>query len=168
MALSHPYVHGFEDYNSTDGAQSIAQNAHTTLVNNGLGAFTNTNFKVPGRGDMWNVATNRLDFQAAGLQLGDTVEIRTDMSITTAGGNREIQYGLTLAEGASSYDLTIGHDLFKSAGTYQKVTWVSIYMGDLNTLENPALFWIESDSPGDTVVYNGHMLKSSLRRAVYA
>jgi hypothetical protein len=166
--LSDVYSHGIEDYNSTDGSQSISNGSHTTLVNNGLGAFTNLTYKIPGRANMWDTGTDRLQFDVAGLVLGDTVEIRMDLLITTSGANRDITFGLTLAEGGFPYDLTVGTLPFKNAGTYSIVKWISVYMGDTNTLENPALIWIESDGAGDSVVYNGHMLRTALRQPVVA
>lgn len=96
--------------------------------------------------------------------LGDTVDMRLDFSFTTTGANREITFGLTLAEGGSPYDLTLGTTVFKSAGVHPMVVWSGVYMGDTNTLNNPALVWAQSDGSGDSVVYNGHYLRYNLRQ----
>lgn len=167
-SLANVYSHGIEDYNNSGPAQAINNGSHTALLNDGAGAFTNLAYKIPGRGNMWNTTTHRLDFAAAGLILGDTVEIRIDANIITSGANRDISLGIELAEGGFPYSLTVATTPFKSAGTYPEVRWVSVYMGDLNTLSNPAYIWAQSDGNGDTIEFNGTMMRTALRQPIYA
>ena len=156
------YVTGVEDYNNTLGTLAINNGSHTTVANDGLGSFTNKTYQLPGAGDMWNVSTNRFDFVEAGLSLGDSVDIRMDMLLTAGGANREIEFGITLGEGGSPYDLTLGHYTFKSAGSYEEVAEITIYMGDTNTLNNPGSIWVQAQDNGDTYHYNGHFLRTTL------
>lgn len=154
-----------EDFNSANGAQSVNNGTHTTVLNDGAGAFTNTAFRLPGASPLWDVGTNRFDFTE--LDLGDTVDIRFALSITSTGANRVFDFGLTLAEGGSAYDLHFGHVYFKSAGTYNIERWIGIYMGDTNTRDNPASFWIQSDGAGDSLTYGGHYSRVTFRNPVF-
>ena len=157
------YAHGVEDHNATNGSQALTQNVRQKVLNNSLGAFTNTAHIIPGRGLIWDASTNDFDFLSAGLIVGDTVTMRMDFSVTTTGANNEITVELDLGVGAAPYTLSVGTKSYKSAGTYQLVVLAEVYMGDANTLNNSGEIYISSDSAGDSVVYNGHYVKYSLQ-----
>lgn len=162
------FAFGFEDYNGNGIAQNLLDSSKTTMLNTGSGPFTNTAYKIPGRGAIWNTISNRFDWLGAGLVLGDTVDIRFDFQFITSAANREITFGLTLGTGPSEYDLNIGFASYKNAGAYNTIRWTGIYMGDTNTLNNGGLIWAQSDGAGDQVVFNGHYVRYSLQKPVVA
>jgi hypothetical protein len=175
-ALEDPltiYTMGFEDYNDlatqTTAIALTAANTPYDLPNDGAGPFTNVTYRLPGYGPIWDVATNRFDFDGAGLVLGDTVDFRIDLDIVNSGANGAYVLHMDLGVGSGgAYTLEIDEHLYKGAGTHKEVVLFSIYMGDTNTLNYPAKFSIESDSTGDSVVVNGWYVRVVPRHAVHA
>lgn len=156
---------GMWDYNdlettATPIALTVADTKYP-LTNDGAGSFTNLAYALPALANIWNVATHRLDF--ATLALGDTIDARVDVTVTTTGANHEVALFWRLGETASPYDLQITRQNFKSAGTYTFTVLHSAYMGDLNTRDNPSLFLMSSDNTGDSVVVNGWYIRTITR-----
>lgn len=132
------------------------------LTNDGAGPFTNLLYKPAGHGEIWDTATDRFDWSS--LKLGDTVDVRLDYTVITSGPSRDIDVHADMAIGSGSdYSLQFDHHSFKNAGTYQNVRFMSLYMGDNNTLNNPAKFSIRSDGVGDTVKVNGWYVRTLIR-----
>lgn len=160
-----PYAFGYENWNSTDGAQAIT--GRTKILNNGLGPFTELAHKIPGRGNVYNPSTGQFNFDDAGLLAGDTVTFRVAGIITTTGANVEVAQGMTFAIGGFAYDLNFGRTVIKSAGSFEYARELSIYVGDSNTRDNPAEVWFESDAGGTTFELYSVFLKYELFRPVY-
>lgn len=154
---------GFQDWNDTATATTPIALSGTPaeLTNDGLGTFTNTAYAVNGHGNIWDASTNRFDFSS--LKLGDSVDIRPDVTVTTTGPNRNISMSIELAIGGSAYTLNIDERAFKTAGVHQIVRWYGIYMGDNNTRNNPARLTMTSDGTGDSVVVNGWYVRTTVR-----
>jgi len=134
------------------------------ITNDGAGAFTNKAYKIPGRNDIWNTVTSQFDWTNTGLVLGDTVLIRMDFAVTTTGANEGLSVELNLAVGSGApYALNAGYREYRSAGTYNWTIVTEVYMGDLNTLNNPAEITMTAENNSDTVVYKGHYVKYALR-----
>ena len=151
-------VYDYNDLNTqtTPIALTLA-NTQYELTNDGLGAFTNKTYALTGLPDVWDTSTNRFEFTNGSLlTLGDTVDIRFDVEVTTSSVNTAVAMFLELGVGGSSYQLPlIPSNNFKTAGTYELIRWFSVYMGDSNTLDNPARVLMEADSTGVTVKVNG-------------
>jgi hypothetical protein len=159
---------GIYDYNDLNTATTpiplTLPNTQYELTNDGLGAFTNKTYLLTGVPEIWNVLTNRFVF--TDLSLGDRVDIRFDIEVTTSSVNTEISLFLELAEGGSPYQLPlIPNANFKTSGTYKLITFFSSYMGDSNTLDNAGRVLIESDSTGVTVKVNGWYI-SPMKRLI--
>jgi hypothetical protein len=151
------YTMGWEDFNHAGVSQSLGT-SFIDLNNDGAGAFTNTTYQIPSYGPLWDTTNNEFDWAAGGLNLGDVVEIRIDVDITTGGANSNIVLALDLAHGhAGEYQLKFYDNTFKAAGTYtNEIILARIYMGDTNTLNNPAKVVMKSDAAsGDSVQVNG-------------
>ena len=150
------HIVGFVDYNDLDTATTaiVIPNTSTyiSLTNDGLGAFTNKLYLPSGVTDVWDVSLDAFDWSE--LTLGDMVDIRLDIIITTANNNQEVVVALELGTGGFSYEIPYAHLVFKSAGTYQINKFNGIYMGDSNTLDNGGHFKVLSDGNA-TVVVNG-------------
>lgn len=156
---------GIWDYNdlataSTPIALSVI-NTDYEMTNDGAGPFTNLAYTLPGMPNIWDVATDRFDFDNGGvLNLGDTVDIRFDALITTSSANTRVNFELELGLGGSPYKLPILTQTIKTAGTYQAARWFGVYMGDVNTLNNPARIVASSDTAGVTVQINGWYIRA--------
>ena len=99
------------------------------------------------------MATDQFDF--TDLVLGDSVDVRVDVTVTTTSINEVVEIAWNLAVGGFSYPIPIVQRQFKSAGTYKIVAMSSVYMGDTNTLDNPAELTIETDNTGSSAVCHG-------------
>ncbi|MDB4299769.1 hypothetical protein N9928_01825 [bacterium] len=150
---------GFVDYNDS-GTPIIVTAAGSPVVitNDGLGSFTNKTYLPTGVTDIWDSSTNRFDWTQ--LKAGDMVDIRLDLDLITESVNTEISVDLILAEGeAGEYPVPfITEANFKEARTHKTNRFNGIYMGDTNTLDNPAVFKISTDKDCSVVV-NGWYCK---------
>lgn len=152
---------GFLDYNdsSTTGTPIIVSaDTPTILTNDGLGPFTNKDYKPIGIIDVWSAGSDTFNWSE--LKLGDMVDIRLDLDLITTLNNTEVRIDLVLAVGGSGeYRIPwVSDSNYKTQGTHNINTYNGIYMGDINTLDNPARFEIVSDT-NCTVVVNGWYVK---------
>lgn len=159
-------LHGLEDYNDTATATTpIAMPLADTwynLTSDGLGPNSQTALKLPGNKNTWNTTSNQLELDD--LTIGDTVDLRIDVDITTTSANEVIELGLRLAAGSgSSFVLSVGRQYFKTAGTEQIVLPYWFYIGSALVRDNPAELVIKSDGTGDSCVVNGFAIRTSPR-----
>jgi hypothetical protein len=159
------YNFGIEDHNSTDAALTPSNGVRTKVLNNGLGGFTNTAYKIPGRANLWDATAHAFDFSGAGLVLGDTVTIRLDFTVTTSGANDAVDVELQMGVLSGIYSLNLASQAWRSSGTYNLTVVSEIYMGDTNTLDNLGEIYITPDANGTSITYNGHYVKYGLRNA---
>jgi hypothetical protein len=152
---------GWWDYNDTATATTqiplTSAGNEYQLTNNGLGTRTNKVFRITSISDIFNTTTNYFSF--TGLTIGDTVDIRVDIEVTTASANNLVDLILELGIGGTSYKLTVDQRIIKSAGTSKIVVTIPFYIGDSNTLNNTARFLIKNDTVGSTVKVNGWFVK---------
>jgi hypothetical protein len=161
------YTQSIEDFNHAGAALSPAAGVKTKVLNDAAGAFTNTAYKIPGRADTWVPASNHFDWAAAGLILGDSVDLRFDFTVTTSGANDDIIIGLDIGVGSSGpYSLEVNRREWRLAGTYAYTTYYGIYMGDANTLNFPTEVTITAGTNGDTIQCNGWYVRTSLQKSV--
>lgn len=155
---------GLVDYN--DAATVITPiNIPTGLVNvnvtnDTLGPLTNKAYLPLGVTDIWDSSTDLFDWSE--LKLGDMIDIRLDLSVTTTSPNQLVQVDLSLGVGGSQYSIPFEDNVFKSSGTQRITRYNGIYIGDTNTLNNGARFVIRSDNTA-TLVVNGWYVKVLIR-----
>tara|TARA_R110000772_G_scaffold229587_1_gene340449 strand:- start:1392 stop:1934 length:543 start_codon:yes stop_codon:yes gene_type:complete len=103
----------------------------TYLTNDAAGSST-TSYNPNTKDALWNAGTNKFDFTS--LKIGDTVELRIDITITNAAA-QEINLLMSLGEGSGSpYELNISHAYYKTASSSEQITALfRIYMGDETT-----------------------------------
>jgi hypothetical protein len=140
---------GFFDYNDSATAItpiSVLANTWTKLTNNGLGAFTNKTYKPTGVAEVWNTTTNR--FEWGELLLGDAVDIRADIEVITSVPNQTVSLAIFNATGTGGeYEIDLMPETtYKTTGIQKIITYMGIYMGDNNTLNNPSEIRIRSDA----------------------
>ncbi len=149
--------HGLYDYNDAATATTPisvpATSTLTELTNDAAGEYTNKTYALPDVADVWDATNNRFDFSS--LSLGDKVEIRLDVQVTTTAAYQDIDIVLVMAEGTEfEYEIPFINLNFKTAQANDLNRFNAIYMGDENTLGNYAKFKIKSDAAA-TVIVNG-------------
>lgn len=129
------------------------------ITNDAEGPFTNRAFKPEGVADVWDAGVN--EFIWSYLKLGDMVDIRLDLEVTTSRPNQELIVELLVAVGANEYVIPFVGIFVRQVGLVKLNTYSGIYMRDLNTLNNNAKFRIRSDRAA-TLVVNGWYTRVTL------
>ena len=134
---------GFIDYNSTNAAFSVTSDTWTTVENNGLGASTNKTYTLPSAPEVMD-SQGRIIFD--NLSLGDSLVVRTDISVTPTVNGAAIDYRWQLGTGGGLYTLpSFLGTLANGAGVAVRFLFMSyIYAGDSNTYDNPVELQIHS------------------------
>ena len=154
---------GWYDYNDvttvTTPIALTTPGTYYTLTNDGAGVNTNTTFGIAGIPNIWNTATNRFDF--SGLDIGDTLEIRADIDITTTSANTAGNLVLELATGTGNeIDIPlINNNNVKVASTVHYVANVGLYIGSALVRDNPARIKASADTAGATVKVRGWYIR---------
>lgn len=147
---------GFFDYNDLNTQTSplvLTAGVPYKITNDTLGAFTNITNAPYGVSSIWDAVSNAFDFSE--LSIGDTIDIRNDLQITTIGANENVKMFFRLATGSpSEYDLYFYDKNFKSAGVNVIQDFTSIYIGSQDFIDYPTEFYIVGDS-GGSVKVNG-------------
>lgn len=112
---------------------------------------------------LFDTSTNQFDWSE--LRIGDTLDIRLDVQVTTSSPNQDIEIRLFLGIGdPGAYSLPYDEESIKSTGLHQVLRFSGIYMGDSVTLNNPGQFRLSSPDNASIVV-NGWYVKISRRGA---
>lgn len=145
-------VYWFDDNDLNTATAPIPHTGGSTttwLTNDSAG--TSTNAYNPNNNDkVWNENTNLFDFTS--LKIGDTVEVRVDINVTTTAANQELDILMSLAGGG--YELDLSHRYYKTASTGPLTTIANIYIGDEATRTGGARFRFSSDNNA-TIMVNG-------------
>ena len=146
---------GFIDYNDTSTTGTplvLSSDVWTTIPNNGLGSFSNDTYKPAGVTELMNVASGAID--PTELTLGNTILIRNDYVVTPGTNNTLLEFRYTLGTGGGAYTLEkiIGR-LDSGSGNPYRFSLVPdlIYMGDLNTINNPIAIQVKLSANGTLV-----------------
>ena len=159
---------GFADFNdaATAGTPIVITGGagYVYLTNDTLGAFTNTAYLPTGvTTAVWDTALNKFDWAAGGLELGDMIDIRLDITVTTTGDNQSLDVALEMDTDGFAFDIPFDRGLVKTAGTLTVDRYNGIYMGNTGALTGKARFKIQSDGNA-TVVVNGWYCKFLINR----
>ena len=146
---------GWWDYN--DLATQTTPIALTTpgtkydMTNDKAGPNTQIGFGLSGVTQTWNSTTNRLDFTQ--LSIGDTCELRADVTVTTTNANTAVNMDIEFATGTGGAFVVpvVASINFKTAGTYQLVHSREWYIGSALVRDNAAKIRMSSDTAGATV-----------------
>ena len=146
---------GFIDYNDTSTTSTplvLSSDVWTTIPNDGLGSFSNDTYKPAGVTELMNVASGAID--PTELTLGNTILIRNDYVVTPGTNNTLLEFRYTLGTGGGAYTLEkiIGR-LDSGSGNPYRFSLVPdlIYMGDLNTINNPIAIQVKLSANGTLV-----------------
>ena len=146
---------GIADYNDTSTSTtplSLVAGTWTTIPNDGAGAFTNLSYLPSGVTSLMDTSTGAFDFSE--LVLGDNCFIRNDFTVTPNTNNALLELRYQLGSGANIYTLeTIIGRLDSGSGQPYRFSLSPdmIYMGDLNTKDNPIILQLKLSTNGSAV-----------------
>jgi hypothetical protein len=151
---------GFIDYNDTTGDVSITSDTWIDIPNNGLGAFSNDKYKPFGVSELLDTSTGYID--TTELSLGETILIRNDYSVKPNTNNALLRFRYVLGSGVNEYTLekTVSR-LDSGSGQFYRFSLEPdlIYMGDLNTKDNPIKLQINLSTKG-TLLNAGSVIQT--------
>lgn len=133
-------------------------NTEYQLTNDGAGVNSSTTYKLVGVDNVWNTATNYFDF--TDLTLGDSVDIRVTIQITTISPNNSVSLVLEPGIGSTPYKLYSNEIFYKTAGVHEVSMDFHIYIGNTLTLDNPAKLSIRNTDVGSTVKVTGWFVRA--------
>ena len=146
---------GFIDYNDTSTASTplvLSGGVWTTIPNDGLGAFSNDTYKPGGVTELMDVSDGSID--PTELPLGDTLLIRNDFQVTPGTNNTLLEFRYALGTGGGAYTLEkiIGR-LDSGSGQPYRFSLATdlIYLGDLNTRDNPIVLQARLSANGTLI-----------------
>lgn len=140
---------GFLDYSdnatNTTPLSVVGGASSMNIPNDGAGYNSNYLFPPTGVTKIWDIENQRFYFNE--LSLGDMVEIRLHLEVTTSSVNTAINVNLHLGSGGSAYSIPfITGANYKTVGTYTLVLYMGFYMGNQNTIDSGGVFKISADS----------------------
>ena len=144
---------GFADYNDSSTASTpvtLVEDVWTTLPNDGLGSFTQEQLP-PGLGTLLG-SGGSLDL--TGMQVGSDLLIRPDFTVTPSANNSALSFRFSLGNGDGAYTLEqqLGRlDLGAGIPYRFALQALYIYVGDLNTRDNPVNLQIKLSGAGSAV-----------------
>ena len=133
------------------------------LTNDGLGTNTDISMGLAGLTDIWDESTNRLLLNTSSiLELGDTFDIRLDLSITTTSANTDVDIDVEYGVGSGSeYRIKLlPLTSYKTTGTYSISATQSFFLGNTETLSYPARLLMQASDTGTSVVVKGLFIRA--------
>lgn len=154
-------VLGWEDINHSGTVQNLAAATRTKVLNDNAGAQSNSTYQLPNAtSSIWDTTNNQFDFAGAGLEVGDTVDIRIDVTYTVNTSNDNMSLELDMAVGGTSpFTLPVDERNIDTAGSQDVVRFFSVYIGSADVLNNPAELYITSNTAGDSITVKGWYVK---------
>ena len=146
---------GFIDYNDTSTTTTplvLSSGVWTTVPNDGLGAASNDTYAPNGVTELMNVVTGAID--TSELSLGDSIIIRNDYVVTPGTNNTLLEFRYSLGTGGGVYTLEkIVGRLDSGSGQPYRFSLATdlIYMGDLNTKDNPIILQAKLSANGTLI-----------------
>ena len=150
-----PNFNGFADYNdagTSTTAINLVANTWTTITNDGSGAFTNLDNLPFGVTSLMDTSTGFID--PTELDIGDSLVIRNDYTVTPSVNNSLLKFRYELGTGGGVYQLeTIVGRLDSGSGIGYRLALKPdfIYMGDSNTRDNYIKIQVNLENAGTLV-----------------
>jgi hypothetical protein len=152
---------GAYEYGHAGAADTVNDaNGFVHLTNDAADPTTITTYGLAGLPDIYDSVTNRFTFDNSGvLALGDTVQILTEVSITTPGVNTEVEIVIELgAAGSGDYLTVLEPTNFKSAGTYLISRSIMFFMRTSGILTGGARILAQTDSDGTEFLVDDYII----------
>lgn len=154
------YKMGFADYNdaatSTTPISVSGGIGYVDLTNDANGTYTNIAYLPEGVSNLWDSVNDEFSFTT--LNIGDMIEIRCNIEVTTTANNQDVELILELSGGTSPFNIHYTFENYKNIGTYHINKFNGFYIGNETTKLGSGKFKIKSDS-NCTVKVNGWYCK---------
>lgn len=157
-----PNYNGFADYNDTATSTTpitLTAGVWIDITNDGLGSFTNTS-SIPN--DLTTLMDNTTGYiDPRELEIGDSLVIRNDYTITPSINNSLLKFRYELGTGGNLYQLeTIVGRLDSGSGVPYRLALKPdfIYMGDSNTKDNFIKLQVNLENNG-TLINSGSVIQ---------
>ena len=141
-------------YNYDDSVTNISIPVANTWYNltNADGGPQSLKHPLPGIAEIYDTTTQAFDFSS--LSLGDSVDIRIDLDVTSTALNQSFDVSLFLADdtGTPIPVPYIVEQSFRFAGTRKILRFSSSFIGSKLVKDNQARFKIRSSDPGSVLV----------------
>lgn len=165
------YSNGMEFYKDvvTTGTPVDLTLADTNYkITNDGGAGTDLGEAFPGSTPIYNVSTQQFEFNTAGAQIGDSVDIEIDVDVVNSGANGEYTMSIDIATGsATAFNHPIAVLSVKTASTKRMVGYFSLSLHNSDQLNYPATLQLQSDSTGDTFIVNHFVVRHVFQKVRY-
>jgi hypothetical protein len=138
---------GYFDYNDlatqTTPLNAVA-NVALKLTNDTEGANTSTDQNPYGVSYVWDYTTNQFKFNE--LEVGDTIDVRIHIRVTTANANQKVSLKARFGIGSvAQFENVIYSGQFKDSGV-QEISFVApFYMGSTYITDYPAELYLTTD-----------------------
>jgi len=146
---------GYFDHNDLETHTtpiSFTSGVLTKLTNDTLGAFTDLSKAPYGVTNVWDDGLNQFDFSQ--MDVGDTIDLRIDLDVTTTGTNKTLKMFIKFGIGTpSEFMKFIDAVEFKTAVTNENVTAnIPFYLGSEDIKNAPAELYVLADTSGSLKV----------------
>lgn len=145
---------GFFDYADLETQTTplvLVSNVSKKLTNDTLGVSTNTSNAPYGVSSLWDSSTNTFNFSQ--LSIGDTIDIRFDVNVTTTVSNQIVKGYIKLGVGSpSEYILGIFGQQIKTPASNTQTIFTSIYIGNTDLIDYPSEVYLLTENSGSAKV----------------
>jgi len=146
------YPQGWERVSDTGSSQTLTASTWVDLSNDANTTFST--YLLPGHVTLWDNVSDEIDW-SNNLSLGDSVDVRIDMDVTTNSAGDAISVRLDMAHGdASEFSVPFVYKEYATVGTYNFVATVPVFMETTDILNNPAKISMWTDNSSVTAVVN--------------
>ena len=161
----HQLKAGFFNYNdATTISSPIAHNGSEgfkKLTNDGAGPQTELSYKPTSMTTLWNTVTSQFNFSELGL--GDMIDLRVDVNVTTSTPNQEVVIRIDVAIGTiGNFQLELDRRVFKNAGVQPMISYTGGWIGSDFAKDSPAEVQLDTDASA-TIVVQGWYAKITRR-----
>lgn len=140
----------------------LVANQYYPLTNDGNGTQTTNQYKISDHRDLWDIGDQSFDFRS--LKIGDTVDIRVDVTFITTAGNVDTNLKMDFAIGSGfQYPLNLEEKLLKTSGEHQITRWFGFYIGNEITRDYPARLSAAADNTTTKIKVNGFYARTWAR-----
>lgn len=147
----------YDDYATSITPLNAVNNVKLKLTNDTDGANTNTSEPPYGVSYLWDYTTNQFNFSQ--LSIGDTVDVRVHIQVTTTSINQRIDLTAKFGIGsASQFENSIYSNQYKSSGLHEISFVAPFYIGSNDIKNYPAELYLLTDGTA-TVTIDGWYIR---------
>lgn len=142
---------------------SLTAGVEAQLTNDGLGTTTDVTHGLQGLTNMWDTTNNKLTLEDGSgvLQVGDSVDMQVQLTITTNTVNASFELILRLDPDVSPIDIAIAEQsVYKTAGTYLFDRGITFFVSTTAVLNGDAKLFAVSDTTGTEIEVRGFYIRA--------